>query len=340
MRVLVTGCTQQQCGKLPRIRYEPVSAVFAHGLQLTGAEVEHRPFAPGEDLRAFDAVFIGVVPFYSIAGQFVNTALMCLMKARATGVPVVFYVDDWRFTQLFSNLKSIAKNPQQLIKPFFEGRDQHEFAAAHLSLFERQVEDLHLRDWPVTLVPAFSWGDHAKLSAALTSSPDVVFADISSLAARYPGTEATSRKAEWVFGTVSNQLDWLSSLELTWPVRHYGSQTSKAPARVTEAQLVAEYHECWGVLSPPYQKILGTGWWRNRLVHAARAGAILLCDPAEAPQLGASYKLLPHAIEILSDAELRALAAEQQRAFRAQQPSAEEACQTLLDAVTLARDRR
>jgi hypothetical protein len=340
VRILVTGCTGQQCGRGTLIKYEAVSTVFARGLRLAGAEVDHAAFSAIKSPGEYDAILLGLVPFYSVAGHFVNSALFCLSYALDHGIPLVVYVDDWRFYQLFSNLKSIGKNPQQLVKPFFKGRDMHAEAVEDLDNLAALVDMLHTKPWPVTLVPAFSWGDHARLKAQLLNSPDVVFADISALAEEHPAPEPpVKRERGWVLGTVSNQLEWLDGLNLTWPVHHFGGKASRATAKLSEAELVRKYFENAGVLSPPYEKILGTGWWRNRFVHAARSRAILLCDPGEAPELGPAYDLSAEAVERMTALDLAALSAEQRDIFFSRQLPADAAADAIMSAVHLARER-
>src|SRR5262249_9539260 len=155
---------------------EAVSTVFARALERGGAVVQHRAFSPGEDLRDVDAVFLGVVPFFSVAGHYVNSMLLCLREAEQLGVPVVLYVDDWRFTQLVNNLRSILKGNPQLVKPFFDNRAHAELTRSLLPEMIAVIQRLQDEPWPVTLVPAFAWGDHAILGKQLPFSPDVVYA--------------------------------------------------------------------------------------------------------------------------------------------------------------------
>jgi hypothetical protein len=75
-----------------------------------------------------------------------------------------------------------------------------------------------------------------------------------------------------------------------------------------EAEVVQEYARCWGVLSPPYAKLLGSGWWRNRFVYAAATRTVFWGDPREAPQLGGAYELPLGKIETLGIWELDSLA--------------------------------
>ena len=197
------------------------------------------------------------------------------------------------------------------------------------------TQRLHEKPWPLTIVPAFSWGDHSILGDRLKMSADVEYVDVSPLARRYdiPKIDPAFRQRRWVLGTVSNQLSWLESLGLTWPLEHIGTKTSRAPVKMPESELVAKYGANWGVLSPPYKAILGSGWWRNRFVYSARASAIMLCDPFEAHGLGLPYQLNQSGVEELTAQELNEIALSQADAFFQRQPHIDAVSGQLRDAV-------
>jgi hypothetical protein len=338
MKILVTGITKQQCGGGTALGYEPVSDLYVKALRKAGAEVEHRQWQLGEDPTEYDALMIGQVPFFSIASNSLYHALDAIASAEEQGVPWLTYLDDWRFTQLFSNLATHLRHPHQLTKPFFKSRVSYDWACQPevTERLMRVTQRLAESAWPITIVPAFTWGDHSIFSKRLTMSPEVICADVSPFATRYeiPYRDINFRKKAWVLGTVSNQLAWLESLELKWPLDHIGTKTSRAPVKMPEPELVARYGENWGVLSPPYKAILGSGWWRNRFVYAARAGAILYCDPGEAADLGDAYSLLSiHEIEQLTSQELNEISIEQSKAFFERQADASETAELLHDAV-------
>jgi hypothetical protein len=323
------------------MRYEVVSDVFARALRDGGHDVEHREYQPGEDLTQYNVVFLGLVPFFSVAGQYVLPAMLCLASAEKAGVPVVAYVDDWRFWQSFNNLRSIRKNPQQLVKPFFDNRALVREARDDLAPFTAIIDRLMDQPWPVTVAPAYRWGDHARLKAMLQSSPDVVLTDPTPYLTKYPQPAQLPVKTRaWVLATASDQRPWLEKHDINWPVHHFGGRASKAPRQLTEAEVVEEYYRHWGVLSPSYgYKVTSTGWWRSRFVFAARAGAILVCDPAEAADLGEPYQAVTGLVEELTDRELSRLAEAQQDALRPWMIVKEQVTLDLEHAVQLAKAR-
>lgn len=322
MRLLVTGTTKQQVGGGTTLCYEPVADLFVKGLRLAGYEVEHRKTTIGEDLAPYDAVLVGLVPFFSIASNQLYHALDVIERAEKSGHPLLFFVDDWAFPRLVANLNTHIRHPWQLTKEFFSGRASYDWACSRKAELQVLVERMRYQPWAPTLVPAFTWGDHQKLTGEVEMMTEPYYVDVSSLAVEYPLTFPETRERRWVLGTVSDQRKWMDSLNLSWEVNHLGTRASKAPEKMPESQLVQLYAESWGVLSPPYKRILGTGWWRNRAVYAARAGAILLADSGEMPQLGEPYQLKPAEVEAMSDTELCSLAAAQRQALFSAQPSA------------------
>lgn len=327
MKIYATGVTKQQRGGGTTLGYEPVSDLFVKALTALGHEVDHVGRPAGADLSGYDLMLIGLVPFFSIASNNLYPTLDAINQAKVLGIPIIFYFDDWNFPQFVANVKThLRYREEQLLKPFFKSRRDYAWASdpLHANMCLAVMENLtDPAYWPPVLIPAFTWGNHDELGSKVPWMSDVTYVDPSILARDYEIEKRLPwyRKHEWVLGTVSNQLTWLESLGLDWDLNHLGGRASRAPHPMLEGDLVGLYGQAWGVLSPPYKRILGTGWWRNRFVYAARSQAILLCDPAEAPQLGEAYQLDPHVVEKMTVTQLETLAFSQRDAFFRHQAS-------------------
>lgn len=305
MKILVTGMTAQHIGSNRRqIKYEAVTDTFVKALRHGGDhQVDWRPVDPGEDLSGYDVVLVGVVPIGSLAATYIYGALYAI----ATAPNVHVFVDDWQFPSITSSLKTYTKAPDKLVKPLFNYRRDYDwaFSSSGRSVIDpvmaRLVEKL-----PPVLVPAFNWGDRSKLDTL--SAERMVYLDPSPFCHDYEASPypREDRERAWVMGTLSDQRTWLESLQLGWEVSYVGGKASKAEMKVTEQELVEGYAQSWGVLSHPYRHA-GSGWWRNRFVHAARTGSVLLGDKAEVTPIGESYELTGHAVEALSSWELEDL---------------------------------
>lgn len=318
MRILVTGFTGQQVGRATKTKYDPVIAMLIRAMRELGHTVEQREPLPNDTLEGIDLLMVGLVPPLSIAGHFTYLSLGALSRAWATGVPTALYVDDWRFTQMISQWKTIHGKPDRLFEPVpMQGRHSSEWArgiarkpleAVCEIMYNATAEKLN--NWPPVFVPRFGWGKDGKLAVGhQLPTTRLVHYDPTSFATPYPidvvPDEARGRR--WVLGVLSDQVKWLDDIKPSWGVLHYGNTASKASSAIPENELVSSYGRTWGVLSPRYTKLDGTGWWRNRYVYSARAKCVLLADPREAPQLGEAYAgVLPN-LELVEGASLEQL---------------------------------
>jgi hypothetical protein len=340
MRILVTGMTNQQAGEGTRLGYEPVADLFAKALITAGHVVHRGVIAPGTDLDGFDVAFVGIVPPLSIASKHLYSALWTIAEAERRGLPLAFYLDDWAFPTLITKLGTCARNPHHLVKEFFSRRPAHAWAVEHVAELSAVVERLLYQDWPPTLIPTFTWGDHDKLMKPLPMVKHPVFVDPSAFARDYPVTETPERDRQWVLGTVSDQRRWLESLPLTWPVRYVGSRSSKADEAFQEKDLVQLYRDNRGVLSPPYRRILGTGWWRNRYVYAAQTRAVVFCGAGDVPGLDGAYDFTSiRGVEDLGDIQLDELAEWQSAELFKFQATRDQAAEVIARALARAVER-
>jgi len=105
MRILLTGATSQQCGSGPQLGYEPVADLIVKALRHDGHEVDQQPYDWSNALQGYDHVIVGLVPPLSIAGKYVNNALMAIYHAESFGSPLTLFVDDWRFPRHHPRLR-------------------------------------------------------------------------------------------------------------------------------------------------------------------------------------------------------------------------------------------
>jgi hypothetical protein len=334
MRILFTGMTSQQCGSGTQLDYEPVADLLVKALRHSGHAVDQRPYdATVFDAESYDHVVVGLVPPLSIAGKYVNNALFAIYHAEQNGTPLTFFVDDWRFPRLVTNLGTCERMPEQLVKPFFSSRAFHELSKLEWNheILQKVITRLKDETWPPAIIPAYGWGDHDKLASKLPRLNRVRFIDPTAFCRTYEIPTVDERKREWILGTVSDQRGWVEKLGATWPVRYLGSRSSKAEEKLKEADLVSAYGGSWGVLSPYYSQVAGTGWWRNRFVYAAAADAVLWCDQREAPKLGESFMMPIKVTESATERELHELARVQGDIFRSWTPSADNVASNLTD---------
>lgn len=334
-RVLMTGCTSQQIGNGTRLGYGPVVDLFRDALQDAGCEVDQRRFAPNDSLEGYDCAIVGLNPFNALTCTYLYGALDCIARAKQNGVGLILNIDDWQISILHTGRRTILREPARLARESIRmARKDMDWAMANMNRLMPVVQALEDRPWPTTLIPKFEWGDASSLFAQIPSRRNVAI-DPSVYATEYPTITSpdSERYGAWVLGVLSDQREWIESLHLNWPVSYAGGKKSKADVALKEVDLVQRYAESWGILSPPYKKLFGTGWWRNRFVYAARTGGILFSDPREANVIGSAYDLNPRDVERLTISQLRELADTQRQQLESWQWSKERVQQTLLDEV-------
>lgn len=341
MRIMITGMTRQQCGRPHQLGAQTITQMYKDALRHAGHDVIHDAFdgSPGLDLVVrCDAIMVGLSPLSSVTSHHMYYALHAITVAQNHGIPLTLYVDDWKYPAIVPSLEAVLKRPDTLVKDFFAKRPGWGYykVPKYRDILVSAVDRLVNQEWPPTVFPAFAWGDHGKL---LTHTPRVTTSlavDPTPFSHRYPLNivDPADRKREWILGTLADHRQWIEKQGAAWPVRYIGSRGSKAPEKLSEHDLVGTYGGSWGVMSPPYRKLLGTGWWRNRFIYAAAARAILFCDPDEAPQLGSDYRTPLPVIEGMSERSLDLWASRQRAMFITWTPEKDEMAEALASFVT------
>lgn len=351
MKILVTGNTPQQCGRGTQMKYGPVIDLFVKALRDAGIEVDHRILKPETSLTEYDAIWLGMSPINSMSSRYMYAPLEMYGRIVDEGKPCLFWIDDWQTQLLNAAFKSILKDPMRLIKApgatLQDTRYAIDWARApgNIDKIAKGIEYLYTKPWPKTVAPFYTWGDHLKIfeKHPQVDETNLVRIDPSRYVDWYPiqPAEDINRRYAWVCGILSDQRKWLDDLGVKiepytddeisalesgdadavaryrWEIFHTGGKASKASVRLKEPELIQQYSESWGVLSPPYWHV-GSGWWRNRFVYAAYAGSIVAGDPREGAPCDPSYTYPVQMIEQFSNAQLRALADQQKTALGSQ----------------------
>lgn len=320
MRILVTGMTAKQRGggSLPLFLLLDAATLALRSLGHT--VTRNKTLTVGESLRSeYDAAIVALAPFgaTSAGSQRIAQLTACL------DLPHVVAQDDWRVGGVFG----VFKTPEGAINQFWRGglcETSDAWRADRDAAMKRKpAYDHMLTAWsdtiPACLTCAFNWGKHDILKAyhrfgsKLCWDPTPWIVDHFARSAA-PEVLQTRKKRQWVLASLSEQDAWVESLGLKWPVvgpfKHVGERGRSW--QMPEADVFKLYEESWGVLSPPYPELNGSGWWRNRFPLSTLAGSVIACDPSEISALKASWFYTdPHQVESLSDEQLAALAARQ-----------------------------
>lgn len=320
MRILVTGQTNPQAGLPPRPGYVTLAACLVPLFQALGHQVDNRPVAIGEDLSGYDVILCGIFSPFSVNGKWIFSSVDLLDRYwREQEGPVGVFVDDWTLHQIDQNSRSTYRVPSRLIRDtVFDRRPGYDWACAYegQSAIVRTFTRITETGWPPCILPVFGWGEPQQVMREIMAESYWPL-DPTSWMPRHQAVFPAERKRAWVLATMQDHSDWFSSLSPSWDVIRFGGGMTKRkadPVPVTE--VYQAYADARGVLSPPYPKLLGAGWWRERMVHAACTRAVLCCDPREAPQLAPAYEYSLAQYEAMSDHDLTDMAEYQAWALR------------------------
>lgn len=334
MRVLITGQTTSQAGRPTQLGILNAPELFAAGLRELGHTVDHRPpLVDDPELASYDVVLVGMAPAINFTAGHAWPALWTLGNAKRLGVRLGLYVDDWRLFDVWQKTIYLVRNRDKLLKPVLADRRGNEWLREKPEELQRIARALtDGRPWPPLLAPAFTWGDQTdERWLRWLPSRQLVFVDPSVLVEPVPGLEPkapSDRERVWVNAALENPKDvakWRLEERFSWPLEHFGSRNAGQP-RVPESEVVARYHQVWGVVCLPHNRISGLGWWRNRYVYAAQAGAVLSAWPEELGVLASNpgttgFGYEPIFLEQMSADELADVARRQANTLRFTQMS-------------------
>lgn len=290
MKILITGMTPTQAGRPGRYQWLTVPALFAEALRAGGDTVEHREYVPGEDLRSYDAILIGLVPVSSIAARHVYGTLDLIARCYGGAVQNFrFYVDDWQFDKIIGAAKNKHKQGGANLFTTIKGRTNREWAETPHGRAQVALgcEILATAIWPQTISVAYPWGDTSKLPEL--PAEQMIYIDPSALCwDKYQENVVppADRKRQWILGTLANHDKWLATQNFHWPVHLIGPPSTGALVPRKEPELIQIVGMNTGALTPPYRALSGTGWWRSRFLYTARVGTVNFMDPADAELIG------------------------------------------------------
>jgi hypothetical protein len=325
VKCLVTGWTPQQGGRLPDLGYMTLTDCVIKLLRDLGHEVDARNVKPEEDLSEYGLIICGICSPFSVSGRHIYGGLSLMDRYWITGkIPVMSLVDDWEMHQIDQNSRSAKRGMYRLTREsVYAHRPGYDWAlsAGGQAAMTRVIDRVTETGYPPAIFPAFGWGNHEVFQRMVTAESYHCL-DLTCYTPVYPVTRTwpSERRKEWILGVIKHHGPFLDTIKNhRWPVREIGGGMTKRDksSLMQERDLVALYGGSWGILSPFYGRLAGSGWWRNRFVYAAMARTVLYCNPREAPQLGEAYMLPISTIESFTPGQLTDVAEAQAAALRA-----------------------
>lgn len=295
MKILVTGCSATQLGRVAKL--VTVSTQLTNFLRENGYTITWRPVIPGESLDNFDKVLVWLMPFNGLGSRWWTGAAWTLYERP----DAIIGLDDWKTKEIFSGIKyidvSFARTYRLDNRCFVSETKRVEKKLISI------VKTLCVTKWqfPV-LCPIFPWGDPIKLRLPVTTYFPV---DPSSLVPKIETIKPVVRHKRWILASIADHNHWLKRLNTKWSVTTVGHKRYTVK-RIPEDVVIQMYANCWGILSPRYYHS-GSGWWRARYNFSAQQKAIFYADIEEVEKMGSCYHHTINDIEEMNDHELLTL---------------------------------
>lgn len=313
MKVLVTGATSRQANpEASDVGKKEVAFAWllAEALRGNGYEVEHRNPSVVEDFAEFDHVFLGLAPLHGLGSNRAYGVLAAALRTWGTG-RLSFFVDDPNVGNVTGGLRTMATEPDRLVKPFFAYKLEYEAASKPevAQWLQAGVKMLHEQEWPRLLMPGHTWfTDHAVLEKKIPQAVGRI--EAIDLTAFLPEVDLTTLEVEetpqqhWICEAGPDD-KWLRQQRPTFAVHRIGKDGDK---KLPDRHLVAAYKSNWGVLQPP---IVPPGWWSSRIGYARQAETLYVTRWQDVAVLGDAYTVLPDRVEALSLEEREELVVDQ-----------------------------
>lgn len=331
MKILVTGATSRQANPdASNVSKKEVAFAWllAKALRASGHDVEHRNPSVVEDLESFDHVFLGLAPLHGLGSNRAYGVLAAALRTWGTR-KLSLFVDDPDVGKVTGGLRTMATNPNRLVKPFFAYKLEYEVASRpeYADWLQAGVKMLHEQEWPRLVIPAHPWfiGTDVIAKKVPQAAGRITTLDLTAFLPniREPesngpdDTESASPvKLQWICEAAPDN-KWLRQQHPVIDVYRIGKGGEK---KLPDAALVNTYRKSWGVLQPPAEPV---GWWNSRLGYARQALVPYVTRWQDVQPLGDAYTVLPHTVAELDADGRDALVQAQAEAFDHAIPSRE-----------------
>lgn len=335
MKVLVTGATSRQANPdASNVGKKEVAFAWllAEALRTNGYEVEHRNPSVVEDLSSFDHVFIGLAPLHGLGSNRAYGVLAAALRTWGSG-KLSFFVDDPDVGKVTGGLRTMATDPNRLVKPFFAYKLEYEVASTpeYADWLQAGVRMLHEQQWPRLIVPAHPWFNGTDVIAKKVPQAvgHITTLDLTAFLPEIPVKERSDDDAElpkqWVCESAPDN-KWLRQQQPQIHLHRIGKDGAK---KLPDTHLVNLYRQSWGVLQPPVEP---AGWWNSRLGYARQALVPYVTRWQDVQTLGDAYTVLPHTVAELDLDGRAALIQAQAESFDHAIPS-QELCRSYLSEI-------
>lgn len=266
-----------------------------------------------EFISEFDYVLVGLAPPTSTAAHRMYGSLSVIKHSWEEG-NLRLIVDAPEPRRIWTGLKAIKNNPENLIKDFYSKRKEYRKTSRPevFNTLNSAISLLCEERWPTTIFPAFPWMSFSSVSSYIpnTSVKNLVGVNFDFSYIDLDSTPDPSASPRFWLSDVYNSA-WTKKQELlidfeVKPLRH--------SRKSGDAEVIEKLRESMGCLVSTYRS--GDPWWSSAVCMSFEAGVPVATDWTLSSILGDSWRMLPPGIEELSQLDRQDLVFSQKESYR------------------------
>jgi hypothetical protein len=289
------------------------------------------------DLKKYDAVFVGITPPTSISANRAYGALGVVESLWGSS-KLHLVIDSPQQWLIQPSLKSVLANPKALVKSFYSKRAEFSLASSPegLDRLIRACTLLSNEVWPITLHPSLPWKSDDENSNFPVGARDVAIGisyDSKLLSEASAPDKFDTREQKWLIDSKSGQWN-----EMVSQLVHHPIELLKESKAKTDYDALVSLVNSTGLLVAPQRRQGGT-WWSYAIVQALASLTPIASDWRETMALGDCWNNLPAAIEEMSVADRYLLATEQRRTYLESVPTKEETLEIINNLLNRAKEK-
>jgi hypothetical protein len=338
MKILITGMSSTHTS--PRVHQNNLGFVGVLNEVLSDSGHDIDWLSPDvtwtkDFLETYDAIFLGITPPTSLSANKVYGALN-ILDLMYDSPKLKMVLDAPQYWLFDSSLKSVIKNPDSLVKPFYSKRSQFEIAKTPevLSRLVDACSRLLNEPWPITAYPSLPWKQDSDIESLLPKSAAGSLIGLN-FDAKYlsNSSEESVDRQSWAADHLDTE--WTRSVlgTISKPVEKLRELKSK-----TDSDVKDKLMSSIGALLSPERGRGGT-WWSYNYVQALNTSTPIATEWRESEKISKHWSYLASHIESMTEGARNLLALNQKNAYIDSIPELEESVEILTNLIESSKEK-
>lgn len=314
MKILLTGTTASQVSQRKN-EIVPTFSGYVHRALMDGGHdvvwAEPSVSMSKEYLAEFDSVVVGLAPPTSTAAHRIYGALSVIYFAHQIG-NLKLLIDAPEPKRVWAGIRAAHKKPSDLTKEFHSKRREYSLALTEdvLPRLHSAVATLYTEEWPTTVFPTTPWMSFPSVSTSIpnTNSKNLVGLTFDDLIINETRNDSDSFGNFWVCDYPNTS--WVKKIEKTID---YKIEAAHSHRWEKNSDSIKRISSSYGCLISLHKN--GDPWWSLTLPQAIGCGIPVVTDWRLSSMLGASWSVLPAAIEGMNESQRFSLSENQRDAY-------------------------